>query len=351
MARNSGIGVRARRFVLGCAMLLLSIFSALSLRTALAAPEQGPGGPILVVTSPTSTFGTYYAEILRTEGFNAFAVADICDRHADARWPPTTSSSSAKMPLTAAQVDDVHRLGQRRRQPDRDGARSAARRPARPDRRRRRRWPNGYLLVDTSAQPGQRHRRPDDPVPRHRRPLHAERRDEPSPRCTATRPPPRRNPAVTLRSGRHAAVRRRRSPTTWRRRSSTRARATRPGPTQERDGFAPIRSDDKFFGDAAGDPQPDWVDLNKVAIPQADEQQRLLANLILHMNQAKKPLPRFWYFPHGKKAVVIMTGDDHGNGGTAGRFDAVQRRAARPAARWPTGSACAARRTSTRRRR
>ena len=33
----------------------------------------------------------------------------------------------------------------------------------------------------------------------------------------------------------------------------------------------------------AGDPQPDWVDLNKVAIPQADEQQRLLANLILQM--------------------------------------------------------------------
>jgi hypothetical protein len=90
---------------------------------------------------------------------------------------------------------------------------------------------------------------------------------------------------------------------------------------QERDGFAPIRSDDLFFGNAAGDPQPDWVDLSKVAIPQADEQQRLLANLILHVNQNKKPLPRFWYFPHGKKAVVIMTGDDHANGGTAGRFD------------------------------
>ncbi len=73
---------------------------------------------------------------------------------------------------------------------------------------------------------------------------------------------------------------------------------------------------------ATGDPQPDWVDLdNEVAIPQADEQQRLLANLILQMNLAKKPLPRFWYFPRGKKAVVIMTGDDHGNGGTAGRFD------------------------------
>ena len=36
---------------------------------------------------------------------------------------------------------------------------------------------------------------------------------------------------------------------------------------------------------------------------------------------ARMPLPRFWYFPHGKKAVVVMTGDDHGNGGTSGRFD------------------------------
>ena len=56
-------------------------------------------------------------------------------------------------------------------------------------------------------------------------------------------------------------------------------------------------------------------------MPQADEQQRLLANLITQMNLAKKPLPRFWYFPRGEKAVVIMTGDDHGNGGTGPRFD------------------------------
>ena len=86
---------------------------------------------------------------------------------------------------------------------------------------------------------------------------------------------------------------------------------------QERDGIAPIRSDDLFFGGA----QPDWVDLDKVAIPQADEQQRLLANLILHVNSDRRPLPRFWYFPRGEKAVVVMTGDDHANNGTAGRFD------------------------------
>ena len=31
------------------------------------------------------------------------------------------------------------------------------------------------------------------------------------------------------------------------------------------------------------------------------------------MNAAKKPLPRFWYFPSGFKAVIVMTGDDHGS--------------------------------------
>ena len=94
----------------------------------------------------------------------------------------------------------------------------------------------------------------------------------------------------------------------------------------ERDGLAPRRSDDMFFGASASDPQPDWVDLNKIAIPQADEQQRFLANLITDMNADRKPLPRFWYFPNAYRAVVVMTGDDHGylytnGGGTAERFE------------------------------
>ena len=40
-------------------------------------PTTGPGGPILVVTSAANPFSRYYAEILRAEGLNAFAV----DRH------------------------------------------------------------------------------------------------------------------------------------------------------------------------------------------------------------------------------------------------------------------------------
>ena len=98
---------------------------------------------------------------------------------------------------------------------------------------------------------------------------------------------------------------------------------------QERDGTGPIRSDDLFFGNAPFDPQPNWIDLSKVAIPQADEQQRLLVNLLGTLTADKKPIPRFWYLPRGVKAAVIMTGDDHANGGTASRFD--QFRAASPA--------------------
>jgi hypothetical protein len=92
---------------------------------------------------------------------------------------------------------------------------------------------------------------------------------------------------------------------------------------QERDnadmGAQTLRSDDLFF--------PDWVDLSRVQVPSADEQQRLLANLIIGMQQDRMPLPRFWYLPWGLKAAVVMTGDDHqhpagfdGNEGTIGQF-------------------------------
>jgi chitodextrinase len=90
---------------------------------------------------------------------------------------------------------------------------------------------------------------------------------------------------------------------------------------QERDGVSPIRPDDMFFGAKAGDLKPDWVDLDKVSIPQADETQRLFANVLASMAKAKTPLPRFWYLPRSLKAAVVMTGDDHAIGGTAGRFN------------------------------
>ena len=54
--------------------------------------------------------------------------------------------------------------------------------------------------------------------------------------------------------------------------------------------------------------------MSKIDVPQADEQQRLLANLITEMNRDKAPLPRFWYLPRGEKAALVETGDDHARG-------------------------------------
>jgi fibronectin type 3 domain-containing protein len=87
---------------------------------------------------------------------------------------------------------------------------------------------------------------------------------------------------------------------------------------QERDGVAPTRPDDMFFGAKAGDVQPDWLDTSKISVPQADEQQRLLVNMIESM---ARPVPRYWYLPRMLKAALVLTGDDHAVGGTAGRFD------------------------------
>ena len=90
---------------------------------------------------------------------------------------------------------------------------------------------------------------------------------------------------------------------------------------QNRDGEAgPNRSNDLFFGGT----EPDWVDLDKVAIPQADEQQRLLANLLVDMTRDSQPLPRFWYLPRGEKAAIVLTGDedDFPVGKPEARFDA-----------------------------
>ncbi len=295
--------------------LLALMISVSPTARAVGDPAQGPGGPILVVTSASSAFGKYYAEILRTEGLNSFAVMDI-----GAVSPDTLAAHDVvvldKMPLSSAQVSMfgnwVNGGGNLiAMAPDAQLAGLLGITPVGTT------LSNGYLLIDTSASPGQG--LVDQTIQFHGV---ADRYDviaaTPLATLYSTATATTANPAVTLRSvgsGKAAAFMYDLAASIVYTRQGNPAWAT-----QERDGFAPRRSNDKFFGDAAGDVQPDWIDLNKVAIPQADEQQRLLANLILEMNSNKKPLPRFWYFPNGKKAVVIMTGDDHGNGGTIGRF-------------------------------
>ena len=286
---------------------------------AAAAPlASGPGGPILVVTSSADPFSEYYAEILRAEGLNAFSVADASTVTATTLNGYDVVILAART-LTAAQVtaysDWVTGGGNLvAMRPDAQlagllGLTSAGSTLA-----------NGYLKVDTTTRAGngivgetiQYHGTADRYTLAGARAI----AQLYSNATTATT-----NPAVTLRSlgtqgGEAAAF------TYDLARSVVLTRQGNPSwAGQERDGIAPKRSDDMFYGARAGDVQNDWIDLTKVQIPQADEQQRLLVNLILQMNSDRTPLPRFWYLPRGLKAAVVMTGDDHGNNGTAGRFD------------------------------
>ncbi|MEU1421940.1 Ig-like domain-containing protein [Kitasatospora sp. NPDC005751] len=278
-------------------------------------PGAGPGaeGPILLVTSQANPYTRYLAEILKAEGLNDYRTVDI-----SAVTGSVLASADVvllgEMPLTAAQAalfttwtDGGGRLVAMR--PDKQLAPLFGLTPTAGTRA------DAYLKVDTSAAPGAGitgdtmgyHGAADLYALNGATTVAALYADA----ATATA-----NPAVTLRtagSGRAAAF------------SYDLARSvvqTRQGNAawagQQRDGTDGYEASEMFFGTGG---RPDWNDLDKALIPIADEQQRLLANLITLLDSARKPLPRFWYFPRDVKAVVVMTGDDHGVGGTAGRWD------------------------------
>ncbi len=281
-------------------------------------PNSGPGGPVLVISNEASGFSTYYAEILRAEGINEFAIQDIGSvtsavlGNYDVAILGEGSLSSGQVQMLEEWVNAGGNLIAMRPSSQLAGLLGIS--PTGTT------LSNAYLKVDNSTAPGagivnqtiQFHGTAD----RYSTAAAETIATLYSNSSTATS-----SPAVTLRSvgskGGQAA-----SFSYDLAKSVVYTRQGNPAwAGQERDGNGPIRSDDLFFGAKSGDVQPDWVDLSKVAIPQADEQQRLLSNLIEKMNADRKPLPRFWFLPHDYKAAVVMTGDDHGNGGTIGRFE------------------------------
>jgi len=279
-------------------------------------PTEGPGGPIAVVTSSTNPYSQYLAEIMRAEGFNEFSTVDVGSLSA-ATLAPFDVVVVGEVALTATQASTLttwvngggNLIAMR---PDSDlnsllGITTATGTVT-----------DGYTRINTSTTPGAG-------ITSDTMQFHgiANRYTLSGAQMIATlytsATAATTNPATTLRSvgtnGGEAA-----SFSYDLARSVVYTRQGNPAwAGQERDGQSPIRSDDLYFGGGS----TNWVNLNKVAIPQADEQQRLLANLIEVMNRDKKPLPRFWYLPDSRKAVVVSTGDDHGNGGTAGRFNTL----------------------------
>ena len=69
----------------------------------------------------------------------------------------------------------------------------------------------------------------------------------------------------------------------------------------EKDGIPGLRGLDLFTNG--------WVDTSKNTLNQADQQMALLSKCIEKLSESKKPLPRFWYFPDTLKCVATLTND------------------------------------------
>jgi|GEM_PF-258072 len=276
-------------------------------------PSEGPGGPILVVSAASNPFSRYAVEILRAEGWNEFYAMDITALSA-ATLNNYDVVVLGEIPLTASNVtmftDWVNSGGTLIAfKPNAQlaplfgiTATSGS-------------LSDKYLLFKTDSGPGvglvsqtiQYHGTAD---------LYTLNPSEAtalatlySNATTATTYPAVTSNNVGTNGGKAIAF------TYDLAKSIVYTRQGNPDwAGTERDGEpGNIRSSDMFF--------PDWIDLNKVAIPQADEQQRLLSNIILQSNLHKKPLPRFWFLPRKLKAAIVMTGDDHASGGTIARFN------------------------------
>lgn len=54
------------------------------------------------------------------------------------------------------------------------------------------------------------------------------------------------------------------------------------------------------------------VDPDRLALPQADLQQRFLTKLVQWVSEHNRPLPRLWYFPRRSMSAALFTGDSDG---------------------------------------
>ena len=290
-------------------------------------PSLGPGGPVLVVRG-SGVFGGYVSEILRAEGLNHFTVGDL-SMLTEAALAPFRAVVLGQTSLTAAQAAALSSwitvsggdLIALRPDPQLRGLLGLSGPTGT--------LSEGYLLIDTSSPPGlgivgetiQFHNASDlyDVAAGSNARVVATLYSSATAATT--------HPAVTVRSVGSAGG----SASAFLFDLAQSVVLTRQGNpawvNEYRDGYLasagnPTRADNLFYGAMVGDVQPDYVDPAKRAIPQADELQRLLANLLVTQALVAQPLPRFWYLPRGALAALVLTSDNHGSSGTpSARFD------------------------------
>lgn len=276
----------------------------------LEAPLVQAGGPILIVKNRlTPQFGAYYAEILKSEGVSSFDTLELNELGDLARYQVLLL---AETPLTAAQAQRLVAWVEA-------GGRLVAMRPAAallpllglgPATRTQ---AEGFIRADAAkwgvyAGPLQVHGVAD---------LHPALAGTSVVATFSTGAP-----AITMRTnvgaGKGTAV-------AYMYDLARSVVYTRQGNPARVDGprlnNSFPRSSELFA--------PDYLDTASFGVAHADEQQRLLVNLLYAVNNDRTPLPRLWYLPGGRKVAVVMTGDDHNANGSVELFERLK--AASPA--------------------
>jgi hypothetical protein len=274
--------------------------------------SDGSGGSVLLVAQE-GTRDSYLAEILRAEGFTGFDTVTPEQVSSDVLADHTVVILGA-MSSTGRHLVDVESWVRRggeliTMKPEGRLAELAGLKPTGET------IEDAYLQIDTAHPPGAG-------LTAERMQFHGDAllyTSGPESRTIATLSADRErsglHPAVTLTavgSGGHIAA--------FSYDLATSVMYTRQGDPAaagtERDGVPPIRPDDLFMGPKG---EPGYLDQSKIGIPQADEQMRLLSNILVELHGDTSPLPRFWYLPGGEKAALLMAGDDHGTEGGSTR--------------------------------
>ena len=279
-------------------------------------PAPSTGRPILLVVDDADPFGRYIAEILRCEGFAAFGVIDRSGLSDEAL---STCDLVVLAPMLVARDELILLRGFVRRggsllviRPDAALGELLGLRPT------GRSLTQGYVQIGSSApawaELSSQPLRIDGPVD-----VFDLAGATPIASLSTSADGAQPHVAVSLRSlgqggGKAAAF------TFDLSRSVVHARQGNPSWAMDRRRRGPVRAIDLFI-DPSSPGRLAWTDDERVEIPRADELQRLFANVVVYLTSGRRPTPRFWYFPAGEKALLVLTGDDHGKADVASRFE------------------------------
>ncbi|HEX7796895.1 MAG TPA: hypothetical protein VF456_21180, partial [Vicinamibacterales bacterium] len=281
---------RAARWLFICLIAFIG-YESVGVRT------QATPAPILIVTNSAASnpFDTYLPEILQAEGLNQFAVKDLGSVQAT-DLSNATVVILAETPLTAAQANLFSNYVA-------GGGRLVAMKPD------NQLTPVlGLTPVGTTTTEGYFAVNPAvtfaDGFPTTTLPFHGQAINYTGANGTTT--------LATLFSDSSTAtafpaVVRFGKTVTWAydlARSVVYTRQGNPANATERDGIAPYRTEDLFYN---------AIDKDKMNIPYADVQLRMLGRVISDLMADTMPVPRLWYFPNGTRTLMVITSDSHAN--------------------------------------